>query len=291
MAAPGWTGFTKSFDELHEHVQSSRSRQTHTGDAGARLSARPVRIILRFVQENVTLVARLLVVLLAATLVVTPAARSSCADVLEWRGVVYEGVADLATPPLGERLREPAFDACETDVGVVHRTPGCQGREATTEAESDAPRELSSPVFRIRGVDPAIAIALRSDGTRAYLAPGYFIRLRSHPLHEAMYGRRSDDRPTDGYRRWSCGRPLKIAGTVMRASAWDLRMRFAGDQIRHDSTGENHVAVDVRTTLSGRIRNGLPYVEQGSRVVARVRECTSRGRYGVVADEIQVEAP
>ena len=226
-----------------------------------------------------SLLRRLLFAGLLGLLIVTPALGESCADVLEWRGVIYEGLYEERN----ERSREPAFagqlatSAIDTCSGA--ESSGCRGDEGE-----------SVDVFRLRGVDPEIAFGVRSRLSRVYLAPGYFIRLRSHPLHDAIYGRGAEDPPTDEYRRWSCRRPLEVAATVANADPWYLSLRFEGDQIRRDTSGETHVAVDVKTTVRGQTRNALPYVEEGDRILARVRECTSRGRYAVVADEIRVES-
>ncbi|MBW3593865.1 MAG: hypothetical protein KY396_09245 [Actinobacteria bacterium] len=239
-----------------------------------------------------TIVARLLAGVLVGMLLVTPAMGTSCADVLEWRGVLYEGLYEerdvrSREPAFAGQLAEPAVDACIDEESVAAST-GCQAREgeARTRSEGEA-----VDVFGLRGVDPEVAFGARRPGlSRVYIAPGYFVRLRSHPLHEALFGRGAEARPVDEVRRWSCGRPLEEAGTVRLSSPWFLSVRFDGDRIRRESTGEIGVAVDVRTTVSGQMRNGLPYVEEGDRIVAHVRECTSRGRYGVVADEIRVES-
>ena len=41
--------------------------------------------------------------------------------------------------------------------------------------------------------------------------------------------------------------------------------------------------------IVGQTPNELPYVEEGDRILGKVGERTSRGRYGVVADAIRVE--
>ena len=214
----------------------------------------------------------LLGVVLLGALVVTPALSSSCADLLEWQGILYEGLYEERD----ERSREPAF-AGQLAEAAIHpciddesASGGCEG---PTRSEGERVE-----VFRLRGVDPEIAFGARSRLSRVYLAPGYFVRLRSHPLHDALYGPGGEDPRIDGFRRWSCRRPIQVAGTASFAGPWFLSVRFEGDRIRRETTGQTNVAVDVKTMVSGQTRNGLPYVEEGDRIVAESRECTARGR-------------
>jgi hypothetical protein len=205
--------------------------------------------------------------------IVAPAASSSCAEAVEWQGIRYEGMGGTLRAPVafGERLGEGAIPSCSDEDGI-----GCRGPE-------------SSPVdvLRLPGIDPAIAVGVPPRGrlSRVYLAPGYFPELPGHPLHDAVYER---GRPNErlGSR---CEAPVELAGTVVRTPTWGgvFAVRFAGDLVRRQF-GYTAVFVDAQTRIVGLDRNGLPYVDAGDRLQARVRECTASGeRYKVVADLIE----
>jgi hypothetical protein len=82
---------------------------------------------------------------------------------LVWKGQDYGG--DRYKPPLGERLGWTA-------------TLGCKG---------EPNRQVT--IFKVRGVSPSIAIAVKPDGQRRFLGlgPGYIVESPRHPLHRAVF--------------------------------------------------------------------------------------------------------
>lgn len=86
-----------------------------------------------------------------------------CVERLVWKGQDYGG--DRYKPPLGERL----------------------GRTATLGCKGEPNRQVT--IFKVRGVSPSIAIAVKPDGQRRFLGlgPGYIVESPRHPLHARFF--------------------------------------------------------------------------------------------------------
>jgi hypothetical protein len=109
--------------------------------------------------------------------------------------------------------------------------------------------------------------------------------LPDHPLHDEIYG--SARRPNERV-GWVCGAPITLTGTVVNPPSFGglFSVRFKGEEVRRQD-GWTAVSVDTRTRVIGFDRNGLPYLEEGDRIEAAARECTTgETQYKVVADRI-----
>ena len=79
-------------------------------------------------------------------------AEGSCAALLDWNGVRYQGSGFRLPPELGEHLGEGTYPGCDDGGGPVS--------------------EQKVQVFAVEGVDPAVAVATEgADGV--WLAPAY----------------------------------------------------------------------------------------------------------------------
>ena len=212
-------------------------------------------------------------VLAASGLLVGVASATSCADLLIWNGVRYDGAG-------GDHARQVRFagEAGEAVIPVCNDegSPGCQEDEGT-----------NIPVFRLSGIDPQVAVGARASGREVYLAAGYFPELPDHPLHVAIYG--SPRRPNERA-GWRCEAPIPdLLGTVVNETpgwGWVFQVRFEDERIKRE-VGRTALFVDAQTSITGFDRDGLPHIVKGDRFRAIVRECTaSGGRYKVVADSI-----
>lgn len=202
----------------------------------------------------------------ACGLIVGPAS-GSCAFVVQWNDVVYVPADTDQTPrfgpSLGQAIVPPCYDQGES---------GCSRRE---KGEGIA-------IFRLPGIDPHIAIGATRQ---AFLAPGFFASLPSHPLHETIY--RSPTQP-NGRSGWHCADdPIAgLIGTVTQAGGGGgLGVRFEGDRVQRQY-GYTNVEVDARTSVSGFDEYGTPHIVEGDHLRADVRECGSGRRYKVVAVSI-----
>jgi hypothetical protein len=212
-------------------------------------------------------------VLAVSGLLVSVASATSCARLLFWDGVRYDGTGRSYAKHvrLAEQVGEALNPPCN-DEGA----PGCE-REAGE----------AVPVFRLTGIDPEVAVGARHYGREVYLAAGYFTELPDHPLHMAIY---KSPRLPNERAGWQCGPPIRdLLGAVVNetpGAGWVFQVRFEGDQVRRD-LDRTALFVDARTHISGFDRNGLPHIVEGDRLRATVLECTaSGGRYKVVADSI-----
>jgi Family of unknown function (DUF6281) len=99
-------------------------------------------------------------VLAASGLLVGVASATSCADLLTWNGVRYDGAGgDLARQVrFGGEAGEAVIPVCN-DEG----SPGCQEAEGT-----------NIPVFRLSGIDPQVAVGRERLGERSIWPPGIF---------------------------------------------------------------------------------------------------------------------
>jgi hypothetical protein len=213
--------------------------------------------------------------LVVSGLLVSVASATSCARLLFWDGVRYDGTGRSYPQhvrfggQVGEALNPPCNDDGSSE-------PGCGGEEGE-----------AVPVFRLAGIDPEVAVGARHYGREVYLAAGYFTELPDHPLHMAIF---KSPRLPNERAGWRCGPPIPdLPGAVVNetpGAGWVFQVRFEGDRVRRD-VGRTALFVDARTRITGFDRNGLPHIVEGDRLRATVLECTaSGGRYKVVADSI-----
>ena len=110
------------------------------------------------------------------------------------------------------------------------RDPGCGDTTPAHDVE----------VYTLRGVAPEVALV---SGSSVYLSPAYFTQVRSHPLHDALYG--SSHEPDEAR-----GKPCRwIAGE--RLAAEDVRKRWR---------------LDVRTRIQAPLWHGVPQPRPGQTV-------------------------
>ena len=97
-------------------------------------------------------------------------AEGSCAALLDWNGVRYQGSGYRLPPEVGERLGEGTYPGCDDGGGPVS--------------------EQNVQVFAVEGVDPAVAVAT-GDSDGVWLAPAYSGPGVSYPpvLERVLLGR------------------------------------------------------------------------------------------------------
>jgi len=95
-------------------------------------------------------------------------------------------------------------------------------------------------VYTLRGVAPEVALVA---GSSLYLSPAYFIQVRSHPLHDAVFG---SPREPDEARGKPCRR---LASAVLRTE--EVRGRWR---------------LDSRTRIDAPLWNGVPQPRPGQTV-------------------------
>ena len=182
-----------------------------------------------------------------------PAHATVCVPTLTWRGVLYDG---------GFWYRGGVSLGSRVGTGLV---PDCPS--------PGQPPQPPTPValLRVDGVRPAIAVAARHD-RGVYLAEGYVIQSRLHPLHRNVYGRHSPNER----RGWSCGAVFRRTGRVTGPPPNVVRV------------GRAHYFIDAGTHFSGRLtRHGVPYLGHGTRVTLTATRCTaSGGRAKLVARSV-----
>jgi len=178
----------------------------------------------------------------------TAALGDSCEEALEWSGTRYVAVTPAGTiPARGARLGEGELPDC-------------------TAGGRCAPPGETVAVFRLAGIDPAIAVTTRDD---LYLAPGTFPALPDHPLHDALFGS-----PASPSYREHCREPFRFSGEATQAG-FILRVdpdEPAPDELASDD-GQVWVELDARSVVEGFDRNGIVTVDAGARVDVTARLC------------------
>jgi hypothetical protein len=181
-----------------------------------------------------------------------------CVEQLVWRGHDWGGTRGL--PPLAQRIGRTQTRAC-----------GKPARPVT--------------IYAIRGVDPAIGIAVQPRGEHRWVgvAAGYIAESPRHPLHDLLFGAGEPDEYADMVCRASRrlrarvrtapvhgGRPL----TVDAERPADRRYLRANDM-------HGELSFDRHSVIEGSDRGGAPYVGRGDRVQLVLRSCV----YGPQADD------
>ena len=110
------------------------------------------------------------------------------------------------------------------------RDPGC----GQTTPASDV------VVYTLRGVEPEVALV---NGSSLFLSPAYFTQVRTHPLHDAVYG--SARKPDE-----SRGKPCR---------------RVASEQLPAEDVLERW-RLDFRTRIDAPLWHGVPQPRAGQTV-------------------------
>jgi hypothetical protein len=180
-------------------------------------------------------------------------AGASCSSAVVWNGETY-AVRDTRTvyPPAGAALTPKGTD------------PGCYG-------PGEGPHPAT--VLAMRGVPPALGVRVQGKDY-AYLPSGYFIGLRDHPLHRALYG------PGEHPYTPGDGRRCAVVGPVIALDATSVTVRAASGRVAM-------ARVDVKTRIDGFRRAGQPHLRLGDRVAIHGRRCGGDARLGMTAVTIR----
>lgn len=172
----------------------------------------------------------------------------TCADRITWNGRVYFGQLFAKLPPATLVLGTGGRPTCSDANG------GEAGASSTVE------------VRRMIGVDPRVAVAVKGEPDAAYMAPGYFVQLPSHPLHSAIEWKPRSPNELTGCAKT---RPRQLRVSVRSTSGSTIGVTLDGR--------ETFLFVDAYTRFRGLERNGLPYVAPGQHIAADAVECLSSG--------------
>jgi uncharacterized protein DUF6281 len=170
-----------------------------------------------------------------------------CDNALVWNGARY--VSDGRLPvDAGAKLGAARVPPC--------RAPGQEGGRRGRDVQ----------VHRLPGVPPALALGVDGEGF-AYFAEGFLLALRSHPLHERVYG--SAARPRPPSRR--CARAYEWNATVVNVPAIT-----DGIFVRPDGARDAFLELHAETKVTGFARSGHPYLRRGDLVHVRGVICPGR---------------
>jgi hypothetical protein len=176
-----------------------------------------------------------------------------CAARVTWNGRVYYGETFASLPPATLLLGTGGRPTCG----------GINGGEAGASS--------TVQVRRLIGVDPRVAVAVKGEPEHAYLAPGYFVQLPSHPLHRSLPPRQRSRSELKGC---AATRRVELAGTVRSSTGAGIVRSSTGAGIGvARGRGEAFLFVDSFTRLRGLERYGLPYVAAGQHVAVDATAC------------------
>ena len=189
-----------------------------------------------------------------------PAANLDCAYPLAWNGVQYEFGIEVPN----DRRLGPVLGP-----GVVL---GCGSEELGYYPDEDV------EVRSVHEIDSDLAVAaLLKGSTRSmiWVAPGYLIESRRHPLHEQLapgWG------STDLRAKFTCRETLRTRGRSLTTPRPGQGLEVvavnpAVEELLVAPGGNRSVAVDQKTELTGFDRNGVPYVSEGDEFVLAVSTC------------------
>jgi hypothetical protein len=169
---------------------------------------------------------------------------AACASVVEWRGATYYGTTARQPLTLGEAL----------DGGAV---PLCNDTNTGNEETGSQPVALAS----IDGLPAEQAVA--TDPSTLYVAAGYFPQLPGTPLHDAIYGSRSD---VPDERGTAChdAQTKELQGAIRNESFGNLWLDRRRDPI----------FTEARTVVEG--GGSPPHVKPGDSVRAHVLVCRKK---------------
>lgn len=165
--------------------------------------------------------------------------RVDCEDTVVWHDTTYVSYGTLRVDRAASlgRARVPACQA-----------PGQDGGR----------RARNVHVHRLAGVPPALAVGV--GGQRSpYLAEGFLLPLKSHPLHDRVYGSaRQPRRPSA-----RCRQRFSWNAVVQRAPAISH-----GIFVRPERERDAYVKLHADTRVTGFARSGHPFLRPGDLIRA-----------------------
>jgi hypothetical protein len=181
----------------------------------------------------------------------TPAGATVCADVVRYRGTLYEGTF------VGRALRRGAR---------VHAVrPGCN--DVSGANESDAGVTLT----QIVGVSASLAVLAVDNARHVYLVSGVFPEYPDHPLHIALYGNRARPNACAG---------AKVLGAVrVRGTVTATPLAFNLLSVRSTARLTRQLWIDAWTRL------GFPFTRRlvkGNRVDVVATRCRRPNTTGAI---------
>lgn len=170
--------------------------------------------------------------------------QSSCPNAIQWQHQLY----------LGER----GSPARSTRVEPIRGRRVC-GPERAARVEVQA----------LPGVPRALALGVKGERDRVYVAVGYLRELQVHPLY----------RPDATLRFRACGEQSTVAGTVLEPPP-ALRLRTGRRELQ--------VVARRRAEVRGFRRAGYPFLQRGDSLELEGRSCTgSDGERTYVASRVR----
>jgi hypothetical protein len=127
----------------------------------------------------------------AAGAAAAPFQRGACADLVRYRGALYEGTFVGRALRKGRRVRAVR--------------PGCNDTPGASEPD------VRVTLADVVGVSPSLALVAADNARHVYLVAGIFPENPNHPLHIALYGNRG--RPNECLGARVLG-SLRILGTL-----------------------------------------------------------------------------
>jgi hypothetical protein len=196
--------------------------------------------------------------LAAAALAGGGTASASCIASVRLNGITYIGTGFPHLPRRGAAIK-----------GGVQ--PGCNDTGPSTRPEPDLPAQIAA----LAGVPARIAVAGPAGSVTVYLAPGFLVGLRSHPLY--AYAAKQTPSALFG-----CRRSVAIRGRVSdQGFAAQFTLRAGGRDVT--------VRVRPSTTMSVPRLAGMPYLANGWRL--EVRGCRAKSGRVIAAYSIRRLAP
>jgi hypothetical protein len=194
----------------------------------------------------------------AAALTGGGTAAAACIAAVRLNAITYVGNGFAHLPRRGAPIKG----------GVV---PGCNDTGPSTRPEPDLPAQIAV----LEGVPVRVAVAGPAGSVTAYLAPGFLLGLRSHPLH--AYAAKQTPSALFG-----CARRVTVRGRVSdQGFAAQFTLRAGGRNVT--------VRVRASTTMSVPRLAGMPYLAEGRRL--EVRGCRAKSGRVIAAYSIRRQAP
>lgn len=180
---------------------------------------------------------------LSAAATGAPTSATACADVVRYRGTLYEGTF------IGRALRRGAR------VDAVR--PGCNDTPGANEPD------VGVTLTQIAGVSPALAVLALDNARHVYLVAGVFPEHPDHPLHIALYGNRG--RPND------CAGATLLGSVRVRGTVTETPLAFNLLSVRTAPRRTSLLRVDAWTRLAYAYTRPLVKGDRVDIVAARCR--------------------
>ncbi|HEV2813009.1 MAG TPA: hypothetical protein VGW10_07150 [Solirubrobacteraceae bacterium] len=191
-------------------------------------------------------------------------ASAACPEAAVLNGVVYYGGPAPDGLRLGREVRGGVIPGCNDSVHID------ENGQRVGEPERDTPVRMR----RIRDVAAQIAVTVPDRPGRIFLAVGFLLELRSHPLHRELSSGQQHDRTR-------CGAREVRKGPLRWTPGWGVRFAIG------DTDRAKDIEVDRLTRVEGAPRvQGTPRFTRGDRLTVHGRRCGQ----SFVADRIRVDA-